>query len=84
MDPVAGLGLLAGSLTTVAFLPQVIKVWRTRSASDLSMQMVVVFSSGILLWLLYGILKGDLPIIASNLATLILVVAILILKIRYS
>ena len=57
------IGYLAGSLTTVAFLPQVVKTWRLRSARDLSLAMLSMFTTGGLCWLLYGIALGRWPII---------------------
>ncbi len=50
------LGLIAGGLTTISFLPQVIKTWRSRSAKDLSFRMFGIFSVGVLLWLIYGLI----------------------------
>lgn len=83
MDTITLLGLAAGGLTTVAFLPQFIKVWRTRSAGDLSLPMYVVICSGIFLWLLYGIAIGSIPVILANAVTLVIAGGILIMKIRY-
>ncbi len=77
------IGLAAGSLTTVAFLPQVIKTWKSGSAKDLSLGMFSFFCLGVLLWLVYGILTKDTPVIASNLATLILASTILFFKLRF-
>lgn len=77
------LGLVAGALTTIAFLPQVLKTWRSKSAKDLSMTMLACFSSGVLLWLIYGLLIDSLPIILTNAVTLILAGANLALKIKY-
>lgn len=77
------LGLVAASLTTFSFVPQLTRVVRTRSADDLSYGMFGAFSLGVLLWLVYGLLRDDLPVILSNAMTLALSVAILVLKIRY-
>ncbi|MGH9899207.1 MAG: SemiSWEET transporter [Pyrinomonadaceae bacterium] len=77
------IGLVAGTLTTISFLPQVIKVWKHRSTRDLSMTMLIAFTSGVTLWLVYGILTYDLPIIVTNITTLVLSTTILILKLRY-
>jgi MtN3 and saliva related transmembrane protein len=77
------IGLAAGSLTTVAFLPQVIKTWKSGSAKDLSLGMFSFFCLGVLLWLIYGILVKDTPVIAANLATLILASTILFFKLRF-
>ena len=83
MDSITGLGLLAASCTTVAFLPQVIKNWRTKSAGDLSFGTFGLFTLGVVLWLVYGALIGNLPIIVSNVITLVLNVANLTQMIWY-
>jgi MtN3 and saliva related transmembrane protein len=67
----------------VAFVPQVTKVWRTKSARDVSLKMFLVFSTGVALWLLYGALLGEWPIILTNAVTLVLALAILGMKLRY-
>jgi MtN3 and saliva related transmembrane protein len=83
MDPLTALGLTAATLTTCSFVPQLTRVWRTKSAADLSSGMFTAFSVGILLWLLYGLFRADLPVIVANAITLVLSVAILVLKNRY-
>ena len=77
------IGLLAGALTTISFLPQVIKTWTSRSTKDISLGMFLTFCSGVVLWIIYGIAVRDLPVIATNLATLILSSTILLLKLKY-
>jgi MtN3 and saliva related transmembrane protein len=74
------LGLIAGTLTTLAFLPQVIKTWKSQSAKDISLGMFLLFSAGVALWLVYGIQLGAVPIIAANAVTLLLSLAILGMK----
>jgi MtN3 and saliva related transmembrane protein len=76
-------GMAAGTLTTLAFLPQVLKIYRTKSARDVSYLMFLIFSTGVLLWLIYGILIGSAPIIAANVVTLALAVVVIVLKLRY-
>jgi MtN3 and saliva related transmembrane protein len=83
MNEIQLLGLAAGSCTTIAFLPQVIKTWKSGSAKDLSLGMFAFFCFGVLLWLIYGIIIGDLPVIVANLFTLILSSSILYYKLRY-
>jgi MtN3 and saliva related transmembrane protein len=83
MDTMTLIGLLAGTLTTIAFVPQLTKTWKSRSAKDISLGMFLIFCSGVLLWLVYGILMGALPIILANTVTLILSSAILVLKLKY-
>jgi len=77
------LGLTAGALTTIAFVPQLTKAWRTRSTGDLSWGMLVTFSTGVLLWLIYGLWIDSLPVILANAVTLLLQAGIVSLKIRY-
>ena len=83
MNSVQLLGLVAGSLTTAAFLPQVLKTWRTRSAKDLSLGMFSLFCLGVALWLAYGIIVRDIPVIAANLITLMLASTLLYFKLRW-
>jgi MtN3 and saliva related transmembrane protein len=75
--------MAAGTLTTLAFLPQVLKIYRTKSARDVSYLMFLIFSTGVLLWLIYGILIGSAPIIAANVVTLGLAIIVIALKVRY-
>ncbi len=77
------LGTVAGTLTTLAFIPQVVKTWRSRSTADISAGMFVLFTSGVLLWLIYGIALHALPIILANGVTLALSLAILVMKLRF-
>lgn len=83
MTLVTIIGLAAACLTTVAFTPQVLKAWRTRSTRDLSLSMYLVLASGIVLWLVYGLMIGDAPLILANTVTLVLVSIILYCKIRH-
>lgn len=77
------LGMIAGAMTTIAFLPQLFKVWRSKSAKDISMTWLVIFSSGVFLWLIYGFLLGQLPIVLANAVTLGLTGVILGFKLKY-
>ena len=77
------LGLAAGFCTTVSFIPQVIRTWRTRSAEDLSLGMFAIFVFGVGLWLLYGLVRQDLAMTAANVVTLGLAGSILYFKLRY-
>ncbi len=81
--PQDALGFAAGILTTIAFVPQVHRIVKTRSAHDISWLMFGLFSIGICLWLWYGIRAGALPLIVANSVTLTLAVTILFLKWRY-
>ncbi|OUL18961.1 hypothetical protein BV372_33880 [Nostoc sp. T09] len=77
------LGLTAGVLTTIAYLPQLIKTWKSKSAEDLSWSMLIVLCTGIILWLVYGTYVHDIPIIAANIVTFLFAGMILVLKIKY-
>lgn len=83
MNFVTIIGLLAATLTTIAFLPQLWQIWRTKSAKDVSYVMLIIFMSGLFLWLVYGIILGALPVILANSITLFLNCIILWLKVRY-
>lgn len=76
-------GLAAGFLTTIAFVPQVAKIWKSRSAKDVSLPTFIAFTIGVALWLCYGILNRELPIIVWNAVTLVLAGAILAMKVRF-
>jgi MtN3 and saliva related transmembrane protein len=76
------LGLVAGTLTTIAFVPQLLKTWQSRSASDVSLEMLIIFSTGVSLWIIYGSLIQSLPVVLANLVTLVLALMILLLKLR--
>jgi MtN3 and saliva related transmembrane protein len=76
-------GFAAAFLTTAAFVPQLVRVVRLRSARDISLPTFLMFSLGVFLWLVYGIYSGSKPVIASNSVTLVLSVSILVLKLRY-
>jgi len=76
-------GSIAAFLTTIAFVPQAVKIWRTRSAADISLPMYVVFTLGVVFWLVYGILLDALPIIIANCVTLTLALTIVVMKLRW-
>lgn len=76
-------GTAAAVCTTIAFVPQLVRVYRLKSARDISLIMFTVFSVGELLWLIYGIFIRSLPVILANAVTLGLSLAILSLKLRY-
>ena len=83
MDTITILGLAAGTLTTIAFLPQMMKTWQTKTAKDVSFLMLITFNIGVFLWLIYGIYLQALPIILANGVTLFFNLIILWLKIKY-
>lgn len=82
MTEVDLVGTLAGILTTVAFVPQVVKTWRSRSTRDISLTMWLVFWLGVAMWLVYGVLLGAWPVIIANAFTLILAGIVLAIKVR--
>ncbi len=77
------IGFLAGGLTTVSFVPQVIKTFRTKRCDDLSLGMLLAFTGGVVCWLVYGLLLWSRPIIVANTITLSLLVAMLGMKLVY-
>ena len=77
------IGFLAAICTTGAFVPQLVRVLRLRSARDISLPTFLLFSIGLILWTLYGIYIGSIPVITSNAITLLLSGTIVVLKIRY-
>jgi MtN3 and saliva related transmembrane protein len=77
------LGFAAAFCTTAAFVPQLVRVLRLRSAREISLPTFLLFSVGVFLWLLYGLYTGSKPVIASNALTLVLSLSILALKLRY-
>lgn len=83
MSSITVIGLVAAALTTSSFIPQLIKSWKAKSAKDLSLGMFLIFGLGVLLWLVYGILRHDAPVIVSNAITLVLASTILAIKIKH-
>ena len=77
-------GFLAALLTTIAFLPQLYKTWKTKSADDVSLIMLILFLIGLLCWIVYGLKINSIPILVANIITFIFNFSILILKITYS
>lgn len=76
------LGFVAATLTTLSFLPQVRKTWASGSARDLSLTTLAMFFVGVGLWLVYGAIRGDVPLTAANAVTLALVGSLLAMKLR--
>lgn len=76
-------GYAAACLTTVSFIPQVLKVWQTRSARDVSLGMYVLFSLGVAMWLLYGLMIHAWPVVIANAITLLLAGAVLVMKLKF-
>ena len=83
MDLVELIGFFAATLTTIAFLPQVIQVYKTKSAKDISLKMYIFFVMGITLWFIYGIMISSLPIILANVITIALALIIIYYKLKY-
>jgi MtN3 and saliva related transmembrane protein len=83
MDYVTIIGLVAGALTVVAFSPQLLKVWKTRSTRDISLGMFSIFCSGVFLWFAYGILSDNPPVTIANLLVFVQALIIVAFKIKY-
>ncbi len=83
MDLLTCIGLFAGVLTTISFLPQAIKTWKTKSTKDISLEMFLCFCLGVILWVIYGFFTHNLPVFMANFATFVLAFTILVCKLRY-
>ncbi len=83
MDIITITGYVAGTLTTIAFVPQVSRAWRLKETRDISPAMLVLFAAGVLLWTIYGMHVSSPPIIVANLVTFLLILVLMGLKIRY-
>ena len=83
MDAITIIGLIAALFTTVSLLPQLIKVYKTKSTKDISIGMFTLFGAGVLLWFVYGVFVGDLPIIVANSLAFIQATVILFFKAKY-
>ena len=77
-------GFLAAFLTTLAFLPQLYKTWKTKSAEDVSLIMLILFITGLISWIIYGLKIHSIPILVANVVTFIFNFSILILKLSYN
>lgn len=77
------LGFIAAITTTISFVPQVMKIIKTKETKDISLLMYIILGFGILLWLIYGLLIQKLPVIIANAVVLILTLIIIILKIKH-
>jgi len=83
MNYIEGLGILGGALTSVAFIPQILRIRKTKSTKDLSWGTFLTFSIGVVFWLIYGILINELPVILANTITLIFCLTIIFYKLKY-
>lgn len=78
------LGYAAGFVTTLTFLPQVIKTWREKSAADISLMMFLIAAANEVMWIAYGVLKDDWVIITTNAVVLLMSLTMIALKLRYN
>jgi MtN3 and saliva related transmembrane protein len=78
------IGYCAAFLTTIAFLPQAIRSWRSRDLSGISLGMYALFTFGVGLWLIYGLIIEKWPLILANAMTFALALSILLLKLRHT
>ena len=83
-DSIDSLGIIAGTLTTIAFIPQLFKTWKTKSANDVSYGMFLLFSLGVVLWGVYGWEIHAMPVLLANIVTFLLAISILLLKVIFS
>ena len=84
MDFIQIVGLVAGIITSSAMLPQVIKIFKEKKAKDISLIMIIVLLIGLSLWVTYGFLRDDIPIIATNLFSVLVNMVLLGLSIKYT
>lgn len=77
------IGYAAATLTTLSFVPQVWQILKTKHTKDISLRMYLLFTSGVAMWLIYGLILGAWPVVAANCVTLVLAGAVLILKLRH-
>jgi MtN3 and saliva related transmembrane protein len=84
MDAITILGLIAAAFTTVCLLPQLMKVYKTKSTKDISTVMFTLYSGGVLLWFIYGVYRQDIAIMIANSLALIQGIVILALKLKYN
>lgn len=82
-DPWAIIGLIAGTLTTAGYLPQIVKGYRTKKMEDVSYLLLIILGMGMMLWLVYGLLLGNLPLIASNLVASVFLFTLVGMKHKY-
>jgi MtN3 and saliva related transmembrane protein len=80
---IAIIGLIAGAFTTFSLLPQVIKTVKTRETKDISLAMYIILITGMMLWIIYGVLIGSQPVIIANAVSMLLALIVLFFKIRY-
>jgi MtN3 and saliva related transmembrane protein len=76
-------GLVAGSLTTFAFLPQSLRAIKTKHTKDLSLPMLVMLEIGVVIWIIYGLLISDIPLLAANIISFVFVTITLVMKLKY-
>jgi MtN3 and saliva related transmembrane protein len=78
------IGYIAATLTTLAFVPQVWLLWKTRQTEGISLGMYAIFTAGVMLWLIYGLKISSWPIVLANAITLSLSLSILLMKFLFS
>ena len=83
MAPIEILGLVAGTITSITFIPQVVKIWQTKSAKDLSLMMLLLLMLGVILWLIYGLVVMSAAIIYTNSMVLAMSLIMLYFKLRF-
>ena len=83
MDSTGWIGSAAATLTTVAFIPQAWKIFHSRNTADISLGMYALFTLGVALWLIYGILLAAWPIVIANSITLVIAGAVLVMKLKF-
>lgn len=83
MDYISIIGSVAGTLTTISMVPQIVKIWKTKHTQDISMGYFLILGIGVFLWVIYGFLLTEPPIYIANIITLSFVVSIIFFKLKY-
>ena len=76
------IGFVAAFCTTVSYVPQVRKCWQTHSTGDLSLKMILLLAAGISLWVVYGLVKGDMVIVTANSVSLLFIANLIFFKVK--
>jgi MtN3 and saliva related transmembrane protein len=84
MDAIEILGMVAGTISSITFLPQVIKTWQTKAAKDISLWMFLLVTLSVIMWLAYGIIIKSIPIIYTNSMVLLMSLIMLYFKFRFN
>ncbi len=83
MEGIQIFGFVSGIVTSSGMIPQLIKTWKTKEVEELSIKMFIIYLIGFLMWITYGIIQKDIPIVATNILSVIITIIMIFLKIKY-